>query len=83
MYRYSAYAGNFHVVVCLSIDSIPQKHTVSLTGNTAYAGNFGLWQGSLKAGQNYTLIHHLKLLRMESMEQVDEQGYNHNPLLNF
>ena len=34
----------------LSIDSLAQKHTASLTGNTAYAGNFGLWQGSLNSG---------------------------------
>jgi len=52
MYQYSGYAANSHVVMRLSIDSIPQKHIVSLTGNTAYAGNFGLWQGSLKAGQH-------------------------------
>ena len=34
----------------LSIDSVPQKHTVPLTGNTVYAGNFGLWQGALNPG---------------------------------
>ena len=34
----------------LSIDSVAQKHTVSLTGNTYYTGNFGLWQGSLNSG---------------------------------
>ena len=38
------------IVVHLSIDSVPQKHTVSLTGNTIYVGNFGLWQGSLSNG---------------------------------
>ena len=34
----------------LSIDSVAQKHTVSLTVNTHYAGNFGLWQGFLNSG---------------------------------
>ena len=34
----------------LSIDSVVQKHTVSLTGDTYYVGNFGLWQGSLSSG---------------------------------
>ena len=34
----------------LSIDSVAQPHTVSLTGNTRYAGNFGLWQGPLNSG---------------------------------
>ena len=50
MYQYSGSSGNSHVVMRLSIDSVVQKHTVSLTGDTAYAGNFGLWQGSLSNG---------------------------------
>ena len=50
MYQYSGYGGNSHVVMRLSIDSVVQKHTASLTGNTGYAGNFGLWQGSLSNG---------------------------------
>jgi len=50
MYQYAGRSGNSHVVMRLSIDSVAQKHTASLTGNTAYAGNFGLWQGSLISG---------------------------------
>ena len=50
MYQYSGSCGNSYIVMRLSIDSVAQKHTVSLTGNTAYAGNFGLWQGSLSSG---------------------------------
>ena len=50
MYQYSGPGGRSHVVMCLSIDSVVQKHTVSLTGDTQYAGNFGLWQGSLNSG---------------------------------
>ena len=50
MYQYAGRGGSSHVVMRLSIDSVAQKHSVSLTGNTAYAGNFGLWQGSLKSG---------------------------------
>ena len=50
MYQYAGYSGNSHTVMRLSIDSVAQKHTVSLTGDTAYAGNFGLWQGSLNSG---------------------------------
>ena len=43
----------------LSIDSIAQKHTVSLTEDTSYAGNFGLWQGSLNTGgHKATLDYH-------------------------
>jgi len=44
MYQFSGFSGNSHIVMRLSI---PQKHTVSLTGNT---GNFGLWQESLNSG---------------------------------
>ena len=36
----------------LNIDSVAQKHTVSLTGDTTFAGNFGLWQGSLDIGSH-------------------------------
>ena len=50
MYQYSGRSGNSHVVMRRNIDSVPQQHTVFLTGNTAYAGNFGLWQGSLNSG---------------------------------
>ena len=50
MYQYAGFSGNSHTIMRLSIDSIPQKHTVSLTGNTKYAGNFGLWQGALNPG---------------------------------
>ena len=50
MYQYAGYSGNSHVVMRLSINSVVQKHMVSLTGNTEYAGNFGLWQGSLNNG---------------------------------
>ena len=52
MYQYSGYIGGSHVVMRLSIDSVVQKHTVSLTGDTVYAGNFGLWQGSLNGGDH-------------------------------
>ena len=49
-YQYAGFDGNTYVVMRLSIDSVPQKHTVSLTGNTVYTGNFGLWQGQLNSG---------------------------------
>ena len=56
MYQYSGFSGSTHVVMRLSIDSVPQQHTVSLTGDTVYAGNFGMWQGSLKAGQHKAFL---------------------------
>ena len=50
MYQFSGFGGNNYIVMRLSIDSVPQKHTVSITGSTVYAGNFGLWQGALTPG---------------------------------
>jgi len=47
MYQYSGGVGSSHVVMCLSIESVPQRHSVSITGNTVLACNSGLWQGSL------------------------------------
>ena len=44
------FGGGYHFVTHLSIDSVPQKHTVSLNGQTAYSGNFGLWQVPLNCG---------------------------------
>ena len=54
MYQYSGYTGGSHVVMRLSINSVPQAHTASLTGDSPFAGNFGLWQGALNAG-NYKI----------------------------
>ena len=50
IYQYSGRSGNAYIVMRLSIDSVPQQHTVSLTGNTVHVGNVGLWQGSLNSG---------------------------------
>ena len=52
MYQYAGLSVNSHVVMRLSIDSVVQNHTVSLTGDTAYTGNFGLWQGSLNGNHH-------------------------------
>ena len=45
MYQYSGNAENGNIVMRLSINSVTQPHTTSVTGNAQYAGNFGLWQG--------------------------------------
>ena len=50
MYQYAGRGGDSHTLMHLSIDSVVQKHTASLTGDTDYVGNFGLWQGSLDSG---------------------------------
>ena len=52
MYQYSGHGVNSHVIMRLSIDSVAQKHTVSLAGDLLYLGNFGLWQGSLNSGRH-------------------------------
>ena len=50
MYQYAGFSGGSHTVMRLNIDSVPQPSTASLTGDTIFAGNFGLWQGSLDSG---------------------------------
>ena len=50
MYQYAGNCGNSYIVMRISIDSVPQQHTVSLAGDMLYVGNFGLWQGSLNEG---------------------------------
>ena len=52
MYQYAGNSDNSYVVMRLSIDSVAQKHSVSLTGDTVFAGNFGLWQGSISSGSH-------------------------------
>ena len=56
MYQYAGKSGDSYIIMRLSIDSVAQKHSVSLNGETNFAGNFGLWQGSLNSGtHNVTL----------------------------
>ena len=66
MYQYSGYGGDSYVVMRLSIDSVTQKQTVSLTGDTRYAGNFGLWQGSLNAGVHNSTLEYRSPVRTEN-----------------
>lgn len=40
------------------IDSVPVKHTASITGNTVYAGNSGMWQGVLSRGRHTIAVEH-------------------------
>ena len=43
-YQYSAYCRDTYTITRLVIDSVPVKHTASITGNTNYAGSLGMWQ---------------------------------------
>ena len=40
------------------IDSVPVKHTASITGNEYYAGNSGMWQGILSSGSHIISVEH-------------------------
>ena len=57
-YQYSAYGRNTYTVTRLLIDSIPAKHTTSITGNTYFAGNSGMWQGILSSGTHTITVQH-------------------------
>ena len=66
MYQYSGFGGNKYVVMRLSIDSVVQKHTVSLIGDTTYTGNFGLWQGSLNVGAHKATLYYRSPVRTDN-----------------
>ena len=52
MYHFTSESEKYHVFNRLTKDSVPIKHTASIAGNTKYAGNSGLWQGALAAGNH-------------------------------
>ena len=57
-YQYSAFGSNTHIVTRLLIDSVPVKHTASVTGNTYFAGNSGMWQGVINSGNHTITVQH-------------------------
>ena len=82
MYQYSGFSGNSYVVMRLSIDSVVQKHTVSLTGNTAYAGNFGLWQGSLNNGAHKVTLDYRSPVKTDNTVSSDSEWVRWNKWMN-
>ena len=52
MFQYSGANSNSYVAMRLSINSVTQMHSVSLTGGSIIIGNFGLWQRSLNNGNH-------------------------------
>ncbi|XP_065902489.1 uncharacterized protein [Dysidea avara] len=50
MYQFAGPFGGKTIVMRLSINSVPQKHTQSLMGEMTYGGMFGMWQGVLNSG---------------------------------
>ena len=57
-YQYTGHGpnDNHYMVLRIKINSIVQKHTVSVPGYTYYYGNFGLWQGSLDRGSHSIVV---------------------------
>ena len=52
MYQYAGTGDYSQVVMRLNIDSVAQKHSTSIAGETVFASNFGLWQGPLSSGSH-------------------------------
>ena len=50
MYQFAGNCAQKTVNMRLSINSVPQKHTQTLIGDTQYGGNLGIWQGVLDTG---------------------------------
>ena len=71
MYQYAGYSGDSHIVMRLNIDSVPQKHTVSITGNAVFAGNFALWQGLLNTGTHKVSLEYRTPTKTTNKVSVD------------
>ena len=82
MYQYAGSGGNSYVVMHLSIDSVVQKHTVSLTGGTAYIGNFGLWQGSLSSGAHKATLDYRATAKTSNTVSSDLEWTRWNKWMN-
>ena len=56
MYQFAGPFGGKTIVMRLSINSVPQKHTQSLMGEVTYGGIFGMWQGVLNSGTHKIVL---------------------------
>ena len=56
-YQYSA-PSNSYVFTRLVIDSVPIKHTASISGDSRFTGNSGMWQGVLSSGKHTIVVQH-------------------------
>ena len=82
MYEFAGSGGNSYIVMRLSIDSVAQSHTASLTGNTRYAGNFGLWQGSLNSGSHDVALEYRASAKTENTVSSDLEWKHWNKWMN-
>ena len=58
MYQHTGYGpkDDYYFATRIKINSAIQKHTMTLSGDARYHGNFGLWQGSLDSGTYKILV---------------------------
>jgi len=82
MYQYSGFGGDSHVVMRLSINSVPRKHSISLDGNTAYIGNFALWQGSISSGAHKVTLDYRSPVKTDNTVSSDLEWKHWNKWMN-
>ena len=66
----------------LSIDSIAQKHSTSFSGDTHYAGNFGLWQSSLNSGAHKVTLDYRSSVKTDNTVLSDLEWVRWNKWMN-
>ena len=81
-YQYAGHGGNAYIVMRLNIDSVAQPHTMSLTGNTRYAGDFGLWQGSLNSGAHKISLEYRASAKTNNVVSSDLEWTRWNKWMN-
>ena len=57
-YQYSSAGYSSYTVTRLVIDSVPVKHTASITYDNRMFGNSGMWQGILSSGTHTIAVEH-------------------------
>ena len=57
-YQYSAKGSHRYTITRLAIDSVPIKHTASITGYDYYSGHSKMWQGVLSGGRHTIAVEH-------------------------
>jgi len=82
MYQYSGSGGNSYVVMHLSIDSVPQKHSISIDGNTTFVGNFALWQGSISSGAHKVTLDYHSPVKTDNIVSSDLEWKHWNKWMN-
>ena len=58
MYQFAGNCTHKTVVMRLSINPVPQKHTQSLIGEVQWGSTLGMWQGVLDTGTYKIAVEH-------------------------